>query len=167
MAAFSKAATIESVRTMLKDSRFDHDDELAIGRLIDAVLPGGRGKARERDQVLAAVEACLDDATVAQFLEDRPAAAKALRNREWITGVRVIVTGDSQPSLTRQIAERIYDLRCRIVHSKESHTDAEPLHPFGPEAKRLRHDMNLIRFVAQHVLASSSKQANWEQTSSS
>jgi hypothetical protein len=94
-------------------------------------------------------------------------AAKALRNREWITGVRVIVTGDSQPSLTRQIAERIYDLRCRIVHSKESHTDAEPLHPFGPEAKRLRHDMNLIRFVAHHVLASSSKQANWEQTASS
>jgi hypothetical protein len=81
--------------------------------------------------------------------------------------LRVIIAGDSQPSLRRQIAERIYDLRCRIVHSKQSHTDAEPLHPFGSEAKRLRHDMHLVRFVAQHVLTTSSKPANWEQRPSS
>ena len=52
----------------------------------------------------------------------------------------------------RQAADRIYDLRCRIVHSKENHAEAEALHPFGPEAKRLRHDLHLVRFVAQHVL---------------
>ncbi|MFI1994878.1 hypothetical protein [Actinoplanes sp. NPDC020271] len=69
--------------------------------------------------------------------------------------------GDSHTSLVHQIADRIYSLRCRIVHSKDSHADTEPLHPFGPEAKRLRHDLHLIRFVAQHVLIAASKPASW------
>jgi hypothetical protein len=120
-----------------------------------------RGQPKERDQVLATVEACLDDPAVTGFLAERPAAARALRDTKWITGVRGVIPGDSQASLVRQIAERIYGLRCRIVHSKDSYAEAEPLHPFGPEAKRLRHDLHLIRFVAQHVLIVSSKPGSW------
>jgi hypothetical protein len=161
MAAFSRARTIKRVSNILKDPRFDHHDEVAVDRLIDVVLPGGRSQVKEAEQVLAAVEGCLDYAAAARFLAERPAAAKALRDTKWITGVRAIIPGDSHASLVRQIADRIYGLRCRIVHSKDSHADAEPLHPFSPEAKRLRHDLHLIRFVAQHVLMASSKPARW------
>jgi hypothetical protein len=161
MAAFSRAVTIKRVSNMLNDPHFDHNDEVAVDRLIDVVLPGGRNQQTEREQVRATVDACLDDITVARFLDQRPAAAKALRDKSWITGVRAVIAGDAQASLVRQIADRIYDLRCRIVHSKENHAEAEALHPFGPEAKRLRHDLHLVRFVAQHVLAASSKPNAW------
>ncbi|MEU8243377.1 hypothetical protein AB0C07_34420 [Actinoplanes missouriensis] len=161
MAAFSRAMTIKRVSNMLKDPRFDHNDDVAIDRLIAAALSAGHSRTTEREQVLAAVEACLDDDTIIMFLDERPAAAKALRDKKWITGVRAITPGDSQASLVRQIADRIYGIRCRIVHSKDNHGEAEPLHPFGPEAKRLRHDLNLIRFVAQHVLIAASKPATW------
>ena len=73
---------------------------------------------------------------------------------------------DAQDRASDALRVDARDLRCRIVHSKERHTDAEPLHPFGPEAKRLWHDMHLIRFVAQRVLTTSSKPANWEQNAS-
>ncbi|WP_199515955.1 hypothetical protein [Nucisporomicrobium flavum] len=161
MAAFSRATMIKSVSNMLADPEFDHHDEMAVDRLIGVVLPGGRNRATEREQVRVAVAACLDDAMVAQFLDQRPAAAKALRDASWIAGVRVVVAGDVQVSLVRQIADRIYDLRCRIVHGKENHAEAEPLRPFGPEVKRLRHDLHLVRFVAQCVLVTSSKMADW------
>lgn len=157
MAALSRAATIARVSTMLRDTGSNPDDELAIDRLIDTVLPGGRAQVRERDQVAAAV----DEPAVARFPDERPAAAKALRNRAWITGVWPLIPGESQPGLVRQVAERIYGLRCRIVHSKDSFAEAEPLHPFGPEAQRLHHDLHLIRFVSQHVLIASSKPASW------
>jgi hypothetical protein len=105
MAAFSRAATIKRVSNMLKDPRFDHSDEVAVDRLIDTVQPGGH-RVAEGEQVLAAVEACLDDATITRFLDERPAAAKALRDTKWISGVRAILPGDSQSSLVRQVAKR-------------------------------------------------------------
>jgi hypothetical protein len=161
MAAFSRATMIRNVSNMLADPRFDHRDEMAVDRLIGVILPGGRSRVTEREQVRAAVAACLDDSMVARFLDERPAAAKALRDPSWITGVRVVFAGDVQASLVRQIADRIYDLRCRIVHSKENHAEAEPLRPFGPEVKRLRHDLHLVRFVAQCVLVRSGQRTAW------
>ena len=74
MAAFNRARTIKRVSNILKDPRFDHHDEVAVDRLIDVVLPGGRSQVKEAEQVLAAVEACLDDAAAARFLAERPAA---------------------------------------------------------------------------------------------
>jgi hypothetical protein len=149
MAAFARAMTIRRVNAVLNDPQFDSSDDIAIDRLIDVVLPGGRSRISERDQVLATVEACLDNTALNNFLQTRPAAAKALSNANSSSGVRLIVADDVQPPLVRQVAERIYGLRCRIVHSKESHTDSEPLHPFGPEARRMQHDLHLIRLVAQ------------------
>ena len=153
MAAFSRATVIKQISSILADPRFDHNDQMAVDRLINVVLPGGRNRISEQEQVRAAVAACLDDTMIAQFLNERPAAAKALRDMNWITGVRAVVAGDPQASLARQIADRIYGLRCRIVHSKENYADAEPLHPFGSEAKRLRHDLHLVRPVRRPVRA--------------
>ncbi len=159
---FTKIAAIVRIRNMLKDPRFDHSDDVAVGRLIEAVLPGGRTMPSEREQVFTTVDACLDNVALADFFEIRPATARALHDKRWITGVRPINPGDSNTGLVKQVSDRIYDLRCRIVHSKESFSNgAGPLRPFEPEGIRLRHDLHLIRFVAQHVLIASSVPAAW------
>jgi hypothetical protein len=102
------------------------------------------------------------DAAIAAFLDDRPAAAKALTDKTRIHGVRVINTHDRQTPLIRQVAERIYDLRCRIVHSKDSGDESvSPIRPFERETRLMRHDLSLIRFVAQRVLIASSRPASW------
>jgi hypothetical protein len=163
MPAFTRSETITRLRNMLKDPRFDYADDAAVGRLINIVLPTGRNTISEREQVAATVAACTDDETLASFLRSRPAAADALLDKKRITGVRQIDPRDANIGLGRQVAERIYDLRCRIVHSKEGFrtgTDV-PLRPFGPESKRLRHDLSLIRFIAQHVLIATSTPTNW------
>jgi hypothetical protein len=162
MGAFSRAATVGRIRNMLKDPRFDHNDDVAVERLIDTAAPAGRSVASEREQVLDTVQVCLDETAIVGFLEERPAAAKALRDKKWITGVQPIAAGGANNSLIRQIGDRIYDLRCRIVHSKESSAHpAGPLRPFDPESKRLRHDLHLLRFVAQNVLITSSNRTTW------
>jgi hypothetical protein len=161
MPKFTRQAAINRLRNLLRDPRFDQNDDVALGRLIAVAAPAGRTTPSERDQLFAVAEACLDDTPIAQFLTERPATAKAVGDTKGITGVRLIQPGDKQTSLVRQISDRIYDLRCRIVHSKDDHKpETTPLRPFGPDSKRLRHDLHLVRFVAQHVLITSSTAAN-------
>jgi hypothetical protein len=56
--------------------------------------------------------------------------------------------------LREDVVHRIYDIRCRIVHTKNDTRDGEVglLLPFTPEAEQLSFDIELIQYVAQQVL---------------
>jgi hypothetical protein len=53
---------------------------------------------------------------------------------------------------------RIYDIRCKIVHTKNEHSDDDlrMILPFSEDAEYLLHDIDLAEFVARSVLVSSS-----------
>ncbi len=159
---YTRSATMNRLRNILKDPRFSHSDDVALGRLLDAVAPSSKRSMSEREQVTITIAHCVDDIALTTFLSERPAASKALSDKTRITGVRVINVRDQQTSLTQQVADRIYDLRCRIVHSKDSADETmRPLRPFERESRLMRHDLSLIRFIAQHVLIASSRPASW------
>lgn len=65
-----------------------------------------------------------------------------------------------QSDLVLQAADRIYDTRFKIVHTRGNPDkgELELLLPYSKEADRLEHDIDLVRFVAQKVLVASSKQ---------
>lgn len=56
------------------------------------------------------------------------------------------------------MAERIYDIRCKIVHTKAGGSEGgvELLLPFSKEAELLYLDIELIQYVAQQTLISAS-----------
>jgi hypothetical protein len=59
--------------------------------------------------------------------------------------------------LRNDIADRIYDIRCKIVHTKSDREgQIEMILPFTYEAEYLTHDVELVKFVAKSVLISSS-----------
>jgi hypothetical protein len=158
----TRSATIIRLRNILKDPGFDYNNDLVLGRLLDTIAPTGRKVMSEREQVAATIAYCVDDAAIAAFLDDMPTAAKALADKTRIRDVRIINIRDRQTPLVSQVAERIYDLRCRIVHSKDSGGEAvPPIRPFERESRLMRHDLSLIRFVAQRVLIASSRPASW------
>jgi hypothetical protein len=66
---------------MLKDPAFDYNSDVALGRLLETVAPTGKKIIGEREQVAATIDYCVDDATISAFLKDRPAAAKALADK--------------------------------------------------------------------------------------
>jgi hypothetical protein len=159
---YTRSATISRLRNILKDPSFDYNNDLLLGRLLDTIAPTSRRIMSEREQVAATIAYCIDDAAIVAFLDDRPAAAKALADKNRIQDVRVINTRDRQTPLTSQVAERIYDLRCRIVHSKDSDNETmPPIRPFERESRLMRHDLSLIRFIAQRILIASSRSAPW------
>ncbi len=159
---YAHTLAIRRLRAVLNDPRFDRHDEAALGRVVEMLTRGGRNYTTEREQFHAVLASCLDEAQVRSFLADYPAAARALADKRRITGVRPVTVKDTSAGIVNQVAGRIYDLRCRIVHAKDS-TEAgrEQLRPFDREAKELRHDLNLVRFVAQRVLITSAQPAIW------
>lgn len=55
------------------------------------------------------------------------------------------------------MANRIYDIRNRIVHAKQNFMDGtrEPIFPFSEESKALQPDIEVMRYVAASVLIES------------
>jgi hypothetical protein len=67
-----------------------------------------------------------------------------------------IPVNNGDMDLRNDVADRIYDIRCRIVHAKsESEYEAEPLLPFSKESQEMSVDIVLVRFVARKVLIAS------------
>ena len=55
------------------------------------------------------------------------------------------------------MADRIYDIRNRVVHAKADHDELGLLLPFDPETRLLRHDVELVAFLAREVLSASAR----------
>ncbi|UOX85760.1 hypothetical protein MUY14_28755 [Amycolatopsis sp. FBCC-B4732] len=162
MPKYARVAAIQKLRDVLRDPRFDHDDDVVLGRIIEMVTDTGRASATEREQLKATVTRCVDASALVGYLEGHPHGAAAMADKKRISDVRLLNPKDTSASLVEQVADRIYDLRCRIVHGKEGGNGrGEPLRPFGRESKLLTYDLDLIRFVAQRVLITSSGPATW------
>ncbi len=162
MPKYARAAAVQKLRDLLRDPRFDHDDDITLGRVIETITDTDRTAGTEREQLKATVTRCLDAGELARYREAHPRGAAAMADKKRIADVRLLNPKDTSASLVEQVADRIYDLRCRIVHGKEGGNGrGEPLRPFGPESKLLTYDLDLIRFVAQRVLITSSGPATW------
>ena len=74
-----------------------------------------------------------------------------------LTDIRIPIN-NPHADLRNDVAERIYDLRCKIVHTKIGHNEGEVelLLPFSKEAELLYFDIELIQDVAQQTLISGS-----------
>jgi hypothetical protein len=155
---YAHAQQIRQLRKALTAPGFRPDDDTALTHLVEQLTTSARTHRAERTQVCTAIAACLHDDDLRQFLTDYPAAARALADTSRITSVRAIRPQDHGTPLVTQVASRIYDLRCRIVHAKESTDDqTTPLRPYDHEATDLQHDLKLIRFVAQRMLITSAE----------
>ena len=62
--------------------------------------------------------------------------------------------------LRADVADRLYDIRCKIVHTKNENTeeDISMILPFSDEAEYLSHDIDLAEYVASRVLIFSSRE---------
>jgi hypothetical protein len=162
MPQYARQASVHKLRDVLRDPRFDYNDEVALGRVIEMLVDRSRTSSNEREQLKATVLRCLEPGVLTQYFEGHPRGAAAMSDSKWIADVRTVKPKEPGATLVEQVSDRIYDLRCRIVHGKDGGNGrGEPLRPFGPESKLLAHDLALIRFVAQRVLLTSSGPASW------
>jgi hypothetical protein len=154
---YSQEETRKRIRTILKDPTFRYDRDADIGRLLAILSGGGRGLGDERSQLRATLNACLDPIELREFFsEDTERESFFSSKQKGLTDCKISF-GLKDQDLRDQVAELIYDIRCKIVHTKrESSDQVELLLPFSKEAELLFQDVELMQYVARKVLIAAS-----------
>jgi hypothetical protein len=163
MMAFSQPQMIQRLRERLADPSFDLDDDVSLSQLLASLSRGSRTNLSEREQVRLTIRACVEIDSIKKFLHDDNELTQFVSSQNHPLGAHSIVPEGGRAHLADQVADRVYDLRCRIVHAKGEVLDdiRSPLMPTSSEVSQIGHDLRLIRFLAEQVLTAASTPATW------
>ncbi len=150
---YAEAEAQKRVRNTLKDPAFDPSKDADIARVV-RILSARRGLSEERAQLKATVAACVDPERLRDLFADEDQIEFFSKKKD--LGVKSLPLGRTDADLGEAVAERIYEIRCKIVHTKGG-DDTDLLLPFSKEAELLGWDIEVIRFVARSVLIASSR----------
>jgi hypothetical protein len=158
--SFVDREVIERLKAELRDPRFNNDQDQHIMKLVRIAAAKRPAGMAEREQLSVTLERCLEDSDLFAYLDKNNDAKQFIAKKNSLTGVPQVVATNTAASLTNQLAHRIYAIRCRIVHTKDSRSDTfvEPLLPYSGEASRLQHDLGLIEFVCRKVIIAGSRE---------
>ena len=163
---YSSKQTFNLIKRILKDPSFQDKIDENINRLIRIIRPyiGKGGYSDERAALTATIENGLSIEELKTFFEENEKRKTFFTDkREWskIASQQIFVEHlrVEQDKLVSNVALRIYEIRCKIVHTKLSDGDTQDtsLLPFSKEAQRLLFDIELIKFVARKVLIASAE----------
>jgi hypothetical protein len=155
---YSEQALRGEIGNVLKNARFDPHSDRDLGLVVKVLREaGGRGGlGSERDQLGATLRACAVPVVLQEFLAE-PGNRKHFSDGKAFGGsVRAIAKAEKD--VLAAIVERVYALRCKIVHTKDGggRGEIDLLLPNSPEARRLGPDIDLLRLLASQVITASS-----------
>lgn len=156
---YSRAEANRRVQHVLKDPGFRADRDSDVNRLLTVIQTGkGGGFFDERSQLKATLAECLDADDLRTFLSEDPNRLEWFKGKDKPVNARKIPMNDVRADLVSEVAERIYEIRCKIVHTKNDSGggEVELLLPYSKEAAALSYDIELVRYACQKVLISAS-----------
>ncbi|MET7808595.1 hypothetical protein [Micromonospora chersina] len=160
---YSRQELMQRVRQELLDPRFDPNSDSDLARMMGILGGSSKSFLAESEQLRATLRRCVDNDVLAAFIKGSEEMEEFLTGKQEIAGVKPLNFSNKEQKIVDQVADRIYQIRCRIVHSKEDGgpDGAQLLLPFGDEARKLTHYISLARFLAQKVLIAGAKPASW------
>ncbi len=155
---YSEAEAKRRIGIILKDPAFRSDRDSDIARILTAIKISRSGFGNEKSQLKAVFDACVDPDELRTFIDVAPELREHLIGKGRRFGFHKIPVANESLDLRSDVAERIYDIRCKIVHTKdEEHPEGKGMIlPFSDEAESLELDNVLLEFVAQKVIIGSS-----------
>jgi hypothetical protein len=156
---FSQADALRRIQNLLKDPTFRSDRETDLTRLLTATRTGGQsGYGDERSQLRATVQECVDANELRHFLETDSQVKDFFSSKAKGLTDHKLPIANPDADLRNDVADRIYDIRCKVVHTKSGAKEGELelLLPFSKEAGMLQYDIDLLQFIARKVLIAAS-----------
>jgi len=156
---YSQSEAHRKLKSILRNPGFRGDREADIAKLLSAIHVSRSGAfGDERSQLRATLDECVDVEELRSFFSG-DAERKIFFAAKSKLGLQKLNIANVESELRAEVARRIYDIRCKIVHTKSDSRDAEVelLLPFSKEADQLQLDIELIQFIAQQVLIAGSR----------
>ncbi|WP_405942245.1 hypothetical protein [Streptomyces sp. NBC_00207] len=151
--SYGRRDVLDRLRHELRDPRFEIEDDAHLSRVLMLASQSGKGFGSERDQLKATIKGSVTEEHLKEFMGSDADFAGHFEGKA-LKDVARIDLKDRRSDLLNQVANRVYDIRCRIVHTKEDggESAAEILLPFSKEAESLGPDVELVKFLAQKCL---------------
>ncbi|MEU9852798.1 hypothetical protein [Streptomyces sp. NPDC047974] len=152
--SYSHRDTLTKLRNELLDPRFRPDDDTNLVRIVNIASGAGKGYGSESEQLRSTIGGCVTQEQVHSFITANDALVEHFSGKQKIKSVPVLNLDDAHNDFITAVANRVYGIRCRIVHAKEEggRTGVDLLLPFSKEAEALGPDIELVKFLAQKVL---------------
>jgi hypothetical protein len=152
---YSRAEAQRKLKAILKSPTFRGDRDADINQLLSAIHVSRSGAyGDELSQLRATIMECIDSASLREFLSSDPERLEFYTGKTKTSYHKIPIADTPSADLRDHVARRIYDIRCRIVHTKidPRDPDVQLLLPFSREAEQLSFDIELVQYLAQQVL---------------
>ncbi|NTV67912.1 MAG: hypothetical protein HGB06_09600 [Chlorobaculum sp.] len=156
---YSEAEARRRLKKILKNPTFRGDPDADIGKILSTIQVTKTGAVGdERSQLKATLNECIDPESLRDFLLFDKERMDFFSSKTKYLPVHKLPLSNPNVDLRNDVADRLYEIRCKIVHTKlDPRTgDLELLLPFSKEADQLHFDIELIQYLEQQILVSTS-----------
>lgn len=151
------------IQNVLKNPSFDYHNDTDISRIMNIIERSNTVDSSEKNQLISVLEHTIEPSQLKEFIMLNKGLNEYYSKKENRDSLKVsefkINSNQKGSDYLVSIANRIYDIRCNIVHRKVG-TEEEGesrLMPFSSNTKLLKYDIELVKFISQHVLISNGK----------
>lgn len=155
---YAQSEAHRKLKSILRNPLFRIDRDADISKLLTAIQTGRGSFGDERSQLKATIDECVDENELRSFLSEDEQRQKFLSAKSKLAANKLSI-GSPDSELKVEVSRRVYELRCKIVHTKVDSRDAdvELLLPFSKEADQMQYDIELAQYLAQQVLIAGSR----------
>lgn len=141
----------------MKDPRFNINKDEDVVRLLNIMNTNSvKSVGDEQEQLGNVLRHIITGEEIINFIEERDYLknyyTEKTSNKLSEKGLRLT----EKLGILSDVASRVYDIRCRIVHNKASETHKKIL-PITKEADYLRLEIELLKFISQKAIISNSR----------
>lgn len=142
------------IQNYIKDPRFNANRDSDISKILNLVkISSTQSIGNERDQMKATIKACVDNNELRIFLKlDKERKDFYAKNNGKSIAKQKISIENKNSDLISEISERLYQIRCRIVHTKASEIEHDIILPYSADIKKIHYDIELIEFISRKIL---------------
>ncbi len=152
---FTKISAKKKIKNLFLDPSFNIDKDKDLNRILAVMESSSPNTTDERSQLYATLKECVDSSELTNFFSPKKTHDFFLKKNKEITEV-TIPLNDRKADIIKSVASRVYDIRCRIVHTKDLSGSTKPLLPNSPGAENLNDDIKLLEFLAKKVIIAAS-----------
>lgn len=157
---YSSVDAKRRIQNYIKSPKFDPDRDIDISKILDLVKVTGGGKTfgNEREQLKATLKGLIDNEDLRNFFELDVERKEFYEKNETKGFIKQRITLSNQNAdLIQEVTERIYEIRCKIVHSKSGDDEFDIILPYSFNVRKLTFDLELVEFIARKLLIANSQ----------
>jgi hypothetical protein len=148
----------KQIKDITTDSSFDPSNDADIKKLLKVIkgLADDKTYQNESEMLKYTLKSCVIGKELKKFIvSDKERKNFFSKKNDKISENKISLNNKVEDILLGEVASRIYDIRCQIVHSKSAYENT--LNHYSPEIKEIFYDLEIIDFIAKRVLSANKK----------